>query len=517
MSSDEGRAPRAGTREWVALAVLALPTLLVSLDLFVMLMALPDLSRALHATGVQQLWIMDVYGFMVAGFMVTMGTLGDRIGRRRLLLGAALVFGLASVAAAWSTSAVMLIAARAVLGIAGAALTPSTLALISHLFRDPRQKASAIGIWAGCFTVGAIIGPIVGGAMLARFWWGSVFLLGVPAMVLLLVVGPALVPEYRDETAGRLDLPSVVLSLAAVLPAIQGVKSFARNGFGPTPALFVAVGLGFGALFLRRQRRLADPLVDLRLFANRTFSATLGSMFAYSTLAGGTMVLVAQYFQLVDGLSPLRAGLALAPGMAASVVGFQLAPLLARRVRPGYLIAGGILIAVTGLLVMTRCGTSGAWVLIVGFLVNCLGTGPLVTLGTNLIVGAAPPERAGSAAALGQTGGEFGYALGVAVLGSILTVVYRSRVPADAPAAARDSIAGATQAADHLPAPAGHALLAAADRAFVAGLHTVAGLSAAILFGTAVLLAVVLRHLPPLGQPRSDAAPRDAALAESVQ
>ncbi len=510
MSTDGGRPPRAGAREWVGLAVLALPTLLVSLDLFVMLMALPQLSRALHATGVQQLWIMDVYGFMVAGFMVTMGTLGDRIGRRRLLFAAALVFGLTSVAAAWSTSAVMLITARALLGIAGAALTPSTLALINHLFRDPRQKASAIGIWAGCFTVGAIIGPIVGGAMLERFWWGSVFLLGVPAMVLLLAVGPVLVPEYRDELAGRLDLPSVVLSLAAVLPAIQGVKSLARDGWAVTPTLLVAVGLAFGALFVRRQRRLADPLVDLRLFADRTFSATLGSMLAYSMLSGGTMVLVAQYFQLVDGLSPLRAGLALAPGMAASVVGFQLAPLLARRVRPAYLIAGGILITVTGLLVMTRSGPSGAWVLIVGFLASCLGTGPLVTLGTNLIVSAAPPERAGSAAALGQTSGEFGYALGVAVLGSILTVVYRSRMPADAPAAARDSIAGATQAASQLSAPAGRALLSAADRAFVAGLHTAAGLSAAILFGAAVLLAVVLRHLPPLGQPRPDPAPAEA-------
>ncbi len=517
MTSDQSCAPRAGTREWIALAVLALPTLLVSLDLFVMLLALPHLSRALHASGVQQLWIMDVYGFMVAGFMITMGTLGDRIGRRRLLLTAALVFGVASLAAAWSTSPAMLIGARALLGIAGAALTPSTLALVSHLFRDPRQKASAIGIWAGCFTVGAIIGPIVGGMMLERFWWGSVFLLGVPAMVLLLVVGPVLLPEYRDETAGRLDTPSVVLSLAAVLPAIQGVKSLARDGWSVRPALLVAVGLGSGVLFVRRQRRLSDPLVDLRLFANRTFSATLGAMLAYSTLSGGTMVLVAQYFQLVDGLSPLRAGLALAPGMAASVVGFQVAPLLARRVRPAALIAGGILVTVTGLLLMTRSGTSGAWVLIVGFLVSCLGTGPLVTLGTNLIVSTAPPERAGSAAALGQTGGEFGYALGVALLGSILTVVYRSRIPAGAPPAARDSIAGATQAAAQLPPPAGHALLAAADRAFVAGLHTAAGLSAAILLGVAVLLAVVLRRLPPLGQPPADPAPAEPTLAESVQ
>ena len=517
MSSQEAVA-RAGAREWIGLAVLALPTLLVSLDMFVMLLALPHLSRDLHANSVQQLWILDVYGFMVAGFMITLGTLGDRVGRRRLLLVGAVVFGVASLVAAWSGSAPMLIAARALLGLAGAAITPATLSLITQMFRDPRQKASAIGIWAGCFTVGALIGPIVGGAMLERFWWGSVFLLGTPAMVLLLAVGPFLLPEYRDPNAGRLDLASIALSLAAVLPAIQGLKSLARDGWQVAPALLLVVGLAFGVVFVRRQRRLADPLLDVRLFASRTFSATVGGMLAYSTLSGGTMVLVAQYFQLVDGLSPLRAGLALAPGMLASVVSFQVAPLLVRRVRPATLIAGGMLVTVAGLLIMTRSATSGSAVLIVGFLVSCLGTGPLVTLGTGLIVGAAPPERAGSAAAIGQTSSEFGYALGVAVLGSVLTVVYRARIPADAPAAARDSIAGATGAAHDLPGRAGAALLSAADRAFVSGLHTAAALSAALLFAVAVLLAVVLRHLPPLGRPHPEAvpaAPADPAPAAS--
>ncbi|GII53468.1 MFS transporter [Planotetraspora thailandica] len=516
MSSHEGPAPRAGMREWIGLAVLALPTLLVSLDMFVVLLALPHISRGLHANSVQQLWIIDVYGFMVAGFMITMGTLGDRIGRRRLLLAGAAVFGVASIAAAWSASAPMLIAVRALLGVAGAALTPSTLSLITHMFRDPRQKASAIGVWAGCFTVGAIIGPIVGGVMLERFWWGSVFLLGVPAMVLLLVVGPVLLPEYRDEAAGRLDLPSVVLSLAAVLPAVQGLKSLAGDGWRVTPALLVVVGFAVGVVFVRRQRRLADPLLDLRLFAGRTFSATLGSMLVYSMLSGGTMALVAQYFQLVDGLSPLRAGLALAPGMAASVVGFQIAPLLARRIRPAHLIAGGVLVTAAGLLVMTRSGTSGPIVLILGFLISCLGTAPLVTLGTNLIIGAAPPERAGSAAAMGQTGGDFGYALGVAVLGSVMTAVYRARIPADAPAAARDGITGAIQAAHQLPGQAGAALVSAADRAFAAGLHTVAALSAAILVGVAILLATTLRHLPPLGRPQPDPTSAQTAPVETV-
>jgi DHA2 family multidrug resistance protein-like MFS transporter len=504
MNAPDSAPPRAGRREWVGLAVLALPTLLVSLDTFVMLLALPRLSAGLHASSTQQLWIMDIYGFMIAGFMITMGTLGDRVGRRKLLLVGAAVFGIASVLVAYSTSAGMLIASRALLGIAGATLTPSTLSLITTMFRDPRQKASAIGLWAGCFTVGAVIGPVVGGAMLGRFWWGSVFLLGVPAMVLLLVLGPVLLPEYRNGAAGRLDLPSVALSLASILPIIYGLKELARDGWQATPVALVVAGLAVGVAFVRRQNRLAEPLLDLRLFANRSFSATLGSMLTYSMLSGGTMVFVAQYFQLVDGLTPLRAGLALVPGMLASIVSFQVAPMLGRRIRPSYLFPAGLAISVAGLLVMTQSGTSGASTLVIGFLVTCIGTGPLVALGTNLIVGSVPPERAGSAAAIAQTGNEFGYAMGIAVLGSIMTAVYRTRVadalPSGAPDAARDTLAGATQAAHQLPDQIGSAVLAAAHGAFVDGLHTVAALSAVVLAGVAVLLLITLRHIPALGQ-----------------
>jgi MFS transporter, DHA2 family, multidrug resistance protein len=506
---------RAGRREWIGLAVLALPTLLVSLDTFVMLLAIPHLSAGLHANSAQQLWIMDIYGFMVAGFMITMGTLGDRIGRRRLLLVGAAVFGLASILAAYSTSADMLIGTRALLGIAGASLTPSTLSLITTMFRDPKQKATAFGLWAGCFTVGAIIGPVVGGAMLDRFWWGSVFLLGVPAMVLLLALGPALLPEYRNTAAGRLDLPSVVLSLASILPTIHGLKELARDGWQPVPAASLVVGLAVGVVFVRRQNRLADPLLDLRLFTNWSFSTTLGSMTTFSMLSGGTMVFVAQYLQLVDGLSPLRAGLALVPGMVTATISFQLSPLLGRRLRPCHLLPAGLAISVLGLLLMTTSGTSGAAPLIVGFMISCLGTGPLVSLGTNLVVGSVPPQRAGSAAAISQTGNEFGYALGIALLGSVMTAVYRTRVgatlPAGAPDAARDTLAGATQAAEHLPSQLSAAVLDAAHVAFVDGLHTVAMLSALVLAGVAILLRINLRDIPPLGQDRTDTAAEPAS------
>ena len=447
---------RAGRREWTGLAVLALPTLLVSLDVFVLILALPKLAADLHADSTQQLWIMDVYGFMVAGFMVSMGTLGDRIGRRKLLLTGATAFGLASVLAAFSTSAAMLIVARAALGIAGATLAPSTLSLIGTLFRDARQRAAAIGIWAGCFTVGAIIGPMVGGLMLEHFWWGSVFLLGVPAMVLLLVIGPKLLPEFRDTTAGRLDLPSVALSLAAILPAVYGVKELARQGVQPLPAAALTIGFAFGVVFVRRQRVLQDPLVDLSLFSDKAFSTALGGMLVFSMLGGTTMLFVAQFFQIVQHLSPVGAALGLLPGMAASTVSVLVAPILARRFRPGALIAAGLVGSVIGMVLLTQVGatSSPAW-LALGFAVTSLCAGPLVALGTDLVVGSVPQRKAGAAASLSQTAGEFGYALGIATVGTLGNTVART--------------AG-----------------------FAGGLHVVAWVSALAL---AVLTVFVVRHL----------------------
>ncbi|VVJ23443.1 Uncharacterized MFS-type transporter [Amycolatopsis camponoti] len=447
---------RAGRREWVGLAVLALPTLLVSLDVFVLVLALPKLAAGLHADGTQQLWIMDTYGFMVAGFMVTMGTLGDRIGRRKLLLIGAAAFGIASVAAAFSTTAGMLIAARAVLGIAGATLAPSTLSLIGTLFKNPQQRAQAIGIWAGCFTVGAIIGPMVGGFLLEHFWWGSVFLLGVPAMVLLLVIGPKLLPEYRDEQAGRLDLPSVGLSLAAILPAVYGVKELARDGVHPLPAVSLITGLAVGYVFYKRQRALKDPLVDFSLFAAKAFRTTLGGMLLFSMLGGTTMLFTAQFLQVAQHLSPVGAALGLLPGMAASTVSFLAAPHLARRVKANVLIAGGVALAAAGMAILAVVDpAAGAGWPALGFAVTSLGVGPMVALGTDLVVGSVPQRKAGAAASLAQTVNEFGYALGIATVGTL-----------------GNAVAGA------------HGL--------PSGLHVVAGL-AAVAF--AVLVGFVARNL----------------------
>ena len=442
-------AARAGRREWIGLAVLALPTLLVSLDVFVLVLALPKLAAVLHADGTEQLWIMDTYGFMVAGFMVTMGTLGDRIGRRKLLLIGAAAFGAASVVAAFSTSAGMLIAARAALGIAGATLAPSTLSLIGTMFVNPRQRAEAIGIWAGCFTVGAIVGPMVGGFLLEHFWWGSVFLLGVPAMVLLLVIGPKLLPEYRDETAGRLDLPSVALSLGAILPVVYGVKELARDGVHLTAVLALGIGLIVGYVFVQRQRTLVDPLVDFSLFAAKAFRTILGGALLFSMLGGTTMLFTAQFFQLAQHLSPVGAALGLLPGMAASTVSFVAAPVLARRVRPVVLIAGGVALAACGMAILALVDPAGGplWPAL-GFAVTSLGVGPMVALGTDLVVGSVPVRKAGAAASLAQTVNEFGYAFGLATVGTLGNAVVRAH-------------------------------------GFAAGLHVVAGL-AAVAFATLV-------------------------------
>ncbi len=519
-TTQTGADVRAGRREWIGLAVLALPTLLVSIDVYVMLLALPHLTASLGASTTQQLWVTDIYGFLLAGFLVTMGTLGDRIGRRKLLLIGAAAFAVASVLSAYSTSPEMLIAARALLGIAGATLAPSTMSLITTMFRNPKQMGMAIGIWAMCFSVGAVIGPLVGGLMLEHFWWGSVFLLGVPAMVLLLVLGPVLLPEFKNPDAGKLDLPSVALILVTVLPVIYGLKQLAAEGWSVVPVLSVVVGLAFGYVFGRRQGRLEHPLLDLKLFASKAFSTALGSMLFGTMLMGAIMLFITQDLQLVNGLTPLKAGLWMLPAVAANTISFLVSPILGRRFRPAYLIGIGLAISVVGLLVLTQVdATAGPGTLATGFALIFLGAGPLVTLGMNLIFASAPPEKAGSAAGLNETSGQFGFALGIAVLGSIGAAVYRGLVsvpagtPEPAASVAKDSIAGAVDSAATLPAQAGGQLLSSAREAFTSGLHVVAIVSAILLAAVAVLAARLLRHVPPTGA--APAGPAEEAPAEA--
>ena len=492
--------PRAGRREWIGLAVIALPCLLYAMDLTVLHLAVPALTEALRPTSSQLLWIVDIYGFLVAGALLTMGTLGDRIGRRKLLLIGATAFGVASIFAAFSTSPEMLIAARALLGVAGATLAPSTLSLLRSMFPHPAQFTIAIGVWVSSFSVGSAIGPVVGGVLLEHFWWGSVFLISVPVMVLLLVLGPVLLPEYRDPNAGRMDLLSAAQSLVAVLLIIFGIKQIAVEGPGVQSAVVIAVGLVVGGWFLHRQRMLPDPLLDLSLFANRAFSMALGTYMFSILFVFGTFYFTAQYLQLVLGMSPLSAGLWSLPSAIAFVVGSNLVSRMTLWVRPGVIVTVGLALAAVGFVVLTRVGVDYLPLLIIGTLIMSLGLAPVITLATDIIVGSAPPERAGAASGVSETSAEFGGALGIAILGSLGIAVYRDQLtdtlPADVPpaamAAARETLGGAALAAEQLPAPLAAALIGSAREAFVQGLHVTAIIGAIALAGMAALTAILM-------------------------
>ncbi|MFF2776092.1 MFS transporter [Streptomyces sp. NPDC058052] len=486
-ASPAGAAPaKAGARQWLGLAVLLLPVTLMTADLGVLWLATPYLAADLRPSSAQLLWITDIYGFLTAGTLVIMGTLGDRLGRRRLLMAGSAGFLLASLLAAYAPNAGTLIAARALLGVAGAAVLPSTLALISHMFADARQRATAIAMWVTALSVGLAIGPIVGGVLLASWWWGSVFLIGLPVMLVALVTAPWLLPEYRDPGAGRTDVPSVALFLLAVLPLVYGVKSVASHGPTAQAAAAFAGGAALTLLFVRRQNRLTAPLLDLRLFRDRAFTGALLTLLLGMTALNGVEYLVPQYLQAVAGQSPLEAGLWLLPGAVGLIAGSQLTPPLARRFRPAYVLIGGLLVSLAGYAAIALA--SGVAAASLGLAVVMFGAAPISVLGTALAVGAAPPEKAG-AAATGQTAYDLGLALGIAVTGSVAVAVYRDGIPGDAPAAARESLGAASAVADAQ-------LLATARESFTTALQSASALSAGFALLTVVLVAALLRKVP---------------------
>jgi DHA2 family multidrug resistance protein-like MFS transporter len=465
-----------------------LPTFLVAVDTTALLLALPRLSADLGATSVQQLWISDSYGLMVAALVITMGTLGDRIGRRRLLLIGAAAFAVLSLVAAFAVNPLMLIIVRALLGVAGATLAPSTLALITNMFRDDRALGKAIAAWATCQFTGGALGPVLAGFLLQHFWWGSVFLAAVPAMALLLLAGPLLLPEFRSEQAGQLDPASVGLSLAAVLSLVYGVKQLAVGGGSAAgsagPAAALVLGAATGSLFVRRQLRLQTPLLDLRLLRNRPFAAVLIALVFAGIAMAGTGLEVTQYLQSVLDFSPVAAAVLFAPIGLGVALGTMTAPLLARRMAQTTAIAGGLAVsALGGLLLVAVHGASALPLVMTGIAVLALGTGPLFALGTGLIVGSVPPERAGSAASMSETGNYLGGSLGFGLLGAAAAAVYRSRTQGGS-----DSIAGAVAASRRLPADQGAELLHTAREAFNAGLHVTGGIAAVIFAGLALLI-----------------------------
>ena len=518
--------PQAGRREWIGLSVLSLACVLYAMDLTVLHLAVPSLSAALQPSSAQLLWIIDIYGFLVAGSLITMGNLGDRIGRRRVLLIGAAAFGIVSLLAAFSTSAAMLIASRALMGIAGATLAPSTLSLIFNMFRDPRQRSVAIGVWITSFSAGSAIGPVLGGVLLEYFWWGSVFLLALPVMALLLVLGPRVLPEFRDPEAGRLDLRSAGMSLTAVLALIFGLKQSLQDGFGPLPAAALLVGLAIGFLFVRRQRKLADPLIDLRLFRIPAFNASLATNMLSIFVAVGYFLFVAQYLQLVLGLSPLQAGLWSLPSAIGFTVGSNLAPRFVHRVRPALVLSPALVLAAFGLALLTQVGgPNGLLVVVTASVVVSLALSPVFNLTTELIVGSAPPEKAGAASGISETAIELGGALGIAILGSIGVAIYRAEladllpaaVPAEAAAIARDTLGSAVAVAGQLPEQLGAALLEAARVAFVHGMQLSSAIAAVVAVGLAILAMVTFRsHAVPVAQSESEATLDQVAIGSAA-
>lgn len=510
--------PTADPRRWIGLAVLVLAVSLVAIDATVLSLALPSISETLRPSGTQLLWIGDSYSFVLAGLLVSMGALSDRVGRKKLLLIGSSAFGAGSLLAAYAPGPGWLIMARALLGVAGATIMPSTLSLIRSLFPDDRERATAIGIWGAGATAGAALGPLVGGVLLEHFWWGSVFLLNLPVLALLLVLGAWLLPESKDPEPGRWDVLSVALSLAGVIGVVYAIKEAAANGLGHwyIPVVFL---LGAAALvgFVRRQLSLATPLLDVRLFRNPRFTAAaLGSLTALIGLSG-VIFFVSQFLQLVRGYSPLTAGIAELPAFAGAVVGGLLTAQLARRTGARVTLTLGLIGMGAGIALLGWVHQDSGYLLLgISFLAVGTAEGVVYTLAADLVLTAAPADKAGAASAVSETAYELGTALGIALVGSVVTSIYAGSILAPAgtdpavAARAQESIGGAVEAAATLPPQLGGQLLASAKDAFVHGMNVAAWLAAALLLASAATAWYLLRSRPEKHTPVDGATDRPA-------
>jgi DHA2 family multidrug resistance protein-like MFS transporter len=495
---------KAGKKEWLGLAVLTLPTLLVSMDMTVMYLVVPAVSESLRPGSAELLWITDIYGFLEAGLLITMGTVGDRIGRRRLLFIGGTAFALASLLTAYSATVGMLIAARALLGMAGASLLPSTLSLIRNLFYDHKQRTQALGIFTTTFSAGIMIGPLIGGVLVNHFGWGSVFLIAVPVMGLFLLLAPFLLPEFKDPVAGRFDILSAALSIIAVLSGIYGIKQLAEQGVHSLSFLFILAGIITAILFYQRQKKITDPLIDLRLFRDKAFTTTLLCMFIALFCWAGLFLFISQELQLIIGLDAFHAGLWSIFGAAGSVISCSLVPLLVGYIHRIYLLITGLLIMATGMLIMSAMASQSftLTLLITSLVLLSSGCGIAVTLGHDIVMSRANPQQAGAAASLTETCTTFGGALGIALLGSIGTAIYRAGVgnalsgdmPPSIIESAQTTLGGALVTAEKLPLPLQTQIVNSAHTAFGHSFNAVAGISALLMIGMAIIVFVRMKR-----------------------
>lgn len=500
-STPAGTPARAGTREWAALVVLMLPVLLVSIDNTVLSFALPAISTALQPSAAAQLWVVDAYSLVLAGLLVAMGSLGDRFGRRRLLLVGASGFAAVSALAAFAPTAEALIAARVLLGVFGAMIMPATLSLLRSTFVDRDQRRLAIAIWASGFAGGSALGPIVGGVLLEHFAWGSVFLIAVPMLLPLLVAAPLLLRESRDPSPGPADPVSVLLSLAAMAPVVAAIKLVATGESPLAAAGLAVVGVASGWAFVRRQLRRERPLLDVRLFANAVLSGSVVVNLLAVTALVGFLFFTTQHLQLVVQLSPLDAALVLVPGLVAMVAAGLVVVPIVRHVRPRTVVAAGLSLSAVGYGLVAVSGAEAPVVVFVtAFALVGAGVGSAETISNDLIIAAVPPARAGAASAVSETAYEIGAVLGTALLGSMVTAVYRGALvlpdglsAADA-VVARDTLGGAVSVARSTGGGLGEGVLAAATDAFDSGLVLTAGAGAGVALVAVTVALTALRR-----------------------
>ncbi|MDI5976551.1 MFS transporter [Amycolatopsis magusensis] len=474
---------RPGLRAWAGLLVILGPVLLVSMDGSILFLAMPRIGQALTPSADQALWILDSYGFAVGSLLIAFGNLGDRYGRLRLLMIGTTVFGLASAAAAFAPNAELLITARALMGVAGATLLPSALAVLSELFADPRRRAQAIGIFAAAFAAGFAIGPVLGGVLLERFWWGSVFLINLPVLALFLVLAPILLREVRTVRSGRVDVVSVVTSAAGILLVVYALKHSAAEGLAVVPVLAGIVGLVLLAWFARRQRQLEHPLVEFRLFRDRVFTVAIITGLLPLAAWSAAAYLAGVYLQSVLDLPVLRTALLALPGAAVLTLTCVVTPMVVDRVgKRAALVACHFSIALGLLLLVLTATTGGIGWYVASTVVAGLGYGISFAVVADTAVGAVPPSRAGAAGAIAETSNEIGNALGIALLGSLAALIFRLQGPGLAPTV-DETLA--------LPLAAG--VGEEAKAAFVNGLHTVAVVAAVLHLA---LGALALRWIP---------------------